>query len=422
MSELDPVGSRAQLRETLDHYLSNEDVNNLCHDLGIDHENLPRDPKSARIRELIRILERSDRLDDLFGWLQRNRPSVQVGDFGNTLARSLRRNFATLNELMHDPRVREVVDRARGQFEVARRHIRLMREYKLAHDLLQRVEMTHDMIYDFVYLSGVPLPSEQVPFRQLQGSKNVLLNLIAELCALVEASSFAASAADWVGELRQSSLDLQHAFDQKDIGLLDDTLSNIAHVFGIQIAAMNNRLIAAVDLLGLSELVSELQRVYEASMALSAPDTRIDDSMARRLEEFHLDLMVVSNKGSQLYFLRNEHDAWQRLDDELRADFALLGERTISRVSARYQRTLSVKLNALIGGHGEEWAKQLLAAASQVEAALTEKNAHDAFERFIDFRRRAFGRFVQVDSQLKTLCGELERAGGPLDAVLEKLR
>ncbi len=73
----DPSRSRATLRKTLVEHFSEEEVRDMCFDLGIDYENLPGAGKNSKVRELISYFERQKRTGDLVAWARQMRPVVQ---------------------------------------------------------------------------------------------------------------------------------------------------------------------------------------------------------------------------------------------------------------------------------------------------------------------------------------------------------
>ena len=67
---------RAKLRQNLAHYFSEDDLCNLCFDLGVDYENFP-DTKSGMARELVAHLERCGRIPELLDICKQRRPNVR---------------------------------------------------------------------------------------------------------------------------------------------------------------------------------------------------------------------------------------------------------------------------------------------------------------------------------------------------------
>jgi hypothetical protein len=67
---------RVRLRRLIEESFSTSELHDLCFDLGIDHENLPGQERSARAREIIRYCERHSRLADLLREVVRLRPHL----------------------------------------------------------------------------------------------------------------------------------------------------------------------------------------------------------------------------------------------------------------------------------------------------------------------------------------------------------
>lgn len=71
----------ASLRRLLNEHFSLAELHNLCHDLGIDFENLPGDTKESKARELVDYCDRRHRLNELLKRCQDLRPNVQWADY-----------------------------------------------------------------------------------------------------------------------------------------------------------------------------------------------------------------------------------------------------------------------------------------------------------------------------------------------------
>lgn len=57
--------NHTELRDFIDRYFDDNELRDLCFDLGIDYQNLSGDNKSAKIRELIMHCERYGRYQEL---------------------------------------------------------------------------------------------------------------------------------------------------------------------------------------------------------------------------------------------------------------------------------------------------------------------------------------------------------------------
>jgi hypothetical protein len=71
---------RTHLRQTLVDYFDESELRTLCFDLGVDYADLSHETKAGTARELIRYLERRDRLPELIAVGQQLRPNVSWGE------------------------------------------------------------------------------------------------------------------------------------------------------------------------------------------------------------------------------------------------------------------------------------------------------------------------------------------------------
>ena len=79
-----------QLRHNLNAYFNKDEMRSLCFDLGIDYENLP-EAKEGIVRELIRIVVRTQQLDTLLELCRELRPHITWPDFSPDVAAALDR-------------------------------------------------------------------------------------------------------------------------------------------------------------------------------------------------------------------------------------------------------------------------------------------------------------------------------------------
>jgi hypothetical protein len=70
----------AALHKEIDDFFSFDEIKTLCFDLGVDHENIPGEIRSAFIRNLIVSLARQKRLQVLLDRVREERPSVAWPD------------------------------------------------------------------------------------------------------------------------------------------------------------------------------------------------------------------------------------------------------------------------------------------------------------------------------------------------------
>jgi len=76
----------AKLRQNLESYFNDEDLRNLCADLGVEYEDLPAEGKAGKARELINYMKRRKCLPDLVKMCRTHRPKVVWEDGPETAA------------------------------------------------------------------------------------------------------------------------------------------------------------------------------------------------------------------------------------------------------------------------------------------------------------------------------------------------
>ena len=73
-----PTAGAAQLRHVLVRRLSDEELRDLCFDLGVRYSDLRGDTRAAKARELVRFLQQRRELERLVDWLSEWRPDVNL--------------------------------------------------------------------------------------------------------------------------------------------------------------------------------------------------------------------------------------------------------------------------------------------------------------------------------------------------------
>lgn len=58
--------------------INSEELSNLSFDVGVDYDALPGDTMESKARELILYMERSGRVDQILGWLNKNHPEIDT--------------------------------------------------------------------------------------------------------------------------------------------------------------------------------------------------------------------------------------------------------------------------------------------------------------------------------------------------------
>ena len=420
----------AAIRELISAAFNDEELAIFCSDhFRAVYENFAAgQTKGQRVQQLLDFAERQGQHDLLlneiaqanpyqFGLFRdkvRVEPGMQLSGFTPGQAATLfTRTFELLREA---PPAREALIGARASLIQARTQIRLLAEYKGVHDLLQQLELSYRVVYDLLFEQDALLPAERVSWRTAASSQMALQAAIGKVCAFVAAVSFAADTAGWAAELQAAQVQLTRAYGQRDVAGCGAAVTTVADVVSGQMSRMNDRLIGALDALGLANLLGVLRR---GKAAMASQSQAADAALAQRLERFAVDLNGLDALAARLKALRDEHDAWQQADNDLRSsEEALLGL-SLDRFRRRWERTLARELQGLCAGIAADWARDLDTAVGRMGDALAPNATTNPMEAFCDCRSAVIQRFNQVDQDLKGLCDLLKEAGGPLDSLLD---
>jgi hypothetical protein len=315
------------------------------------------------------------------------------------------------------PGAQEDLIRAEISIEDSYKRIKEMQEYKEVHDLLQWIEGSHRALHHQLYDESDNLvPPQQLNWSSTRMNRSELQNNILKLSNYVETTSFFKdNAHEWLENLRQASDNLQAAYDNKDQQLLEDAMDTIDEIIGSHTSETNSLLIGKVDGLPLSDLVGELYNLHQAVQAHLGKCTPYE------FKEFTGAIAELGSMSERLTAYREEHNSWQRLDDKLRTEqLLMLPGFNVGRFKRQWKKRLRKKMLALCSPPEAEWAQELNLRIETLDKVLAEDNLSDrkdVVDAFLECRSAATRRFVQVDSDLKNLCGELAKAGDSLKTV-----
>ena len=66
----------AKLRKLITQYFNEDDLKTFCFDLELDYDDLGAIGKSGKVRELVALMKRTERLEQLLVWCAKERPHV----------------------------------------------------------------------------------------------------------------------------------------------------------------------------------------------------------------------------------------------------------------------------------------------------------------------------------------------------------
>jgi len=157
MSEPIPL-SPVELRRILIDYFDEEELRTLCFDLGVDYDSLRGEGKAARARELVALVERTDRMANLEAAVRHERPTLGT-IYSHERAQELQASILTASQ----PDVRDAFVEFTRQIEA------YLNEFNLLHEQLEEWKEVHNVLQD-LQNSFAPCRSYIFALDRLEGS------------------------------------------------------------------------------------------------------------------------------------------------------------------------------------------------------------------------------------------------------------
>ncbi|MEI2746777.1 MAG: hypothetical protein V9G22_15825 [Ottowia sp.] len=160
--------------------------------------------------------------------------------------------------------------------------------------------------------------------------------------------------------------------------------------------------------------------------ALTEGLRRIHDAAEQRqlrgadVDRLNAGVVAVQALRDALAALVEQHDRWQQVDNDLRLA-STDPDQSLEDLALVWPGVKDFLASAC-GVGAEAWAAELAKDADALDGALVSGDAARLRRTFNTCRRRCTHRFFAVDRQLKELCEQVGKIGGPLDAIEEGLR
>lgn len=411
----------SRLHRMMVQFLNVEDLKTLCFDLQYDYELLTSRGKGNQMRELIGIMQKNGRLQDVVSLCKQVMPDepwertadepmnstlTVVLEKGETGA-SVERGLEALSELMELPEARTAVILFRNDFEAVIDQIDILADYKQVHDILHSLEY---QCFNILQQAVRLFPDDELAFDNLVEAEITLQQITTTLIDLNTRSSFATNELVWVQDLERVQTHLQAAMDEEDPKQLRRAIWLVNRIIAIQPSQINTRLNAVARTLRLRALASAMTSIYETLGQLSMDQTK--------LEQFVSGAYALSQLNVNLEKMVEGHDDWQALILELRRiENSMEIDPLELEMSWPDLRPMLVTLyeDAL---EEEEWAISLNDDVERLGEAVAGGNPARMKRFFRRLERRASDRFYRIDIDLRRLCEDLRRVGQPLAGIL----
>jgi hypothetical protein len=426
--------SHRKLRQTLVALFDASEFRLLCHDLGINHDDLggPDTGLSARIDALILHVNRRQRLRVLLTVVREARPAltwdqilldendpeplpaivaprIAQADEGTADTLIASQGFNALLSLLRRPETHETIIRFQSDFQAASDRIDLMNDLKLAHDLFQELENRYFLIEN----DRKRLPADELAWDGLSINEPEVGAKIDDLLALAHQTTFAEEADVWARQLAKVREMMRTAVEESNLDHLNSATRLLYRIINRQPSRLNAQLIVTAKALRLQNLATAVTTIC----------ARIDESdleSSELVNRIRQDSGALAGIDARLQRLAAEHDAWQAIDDELRRVESTL-DGGLEELDEAWL-DLEPMTRDLIGSQTETWATDLLTLLTTLGQAIEEAVIVTARRLFRRFRSQSSRRFRQVDLELLSLCHDLQKVGESLDLVLRTVK
>lgn len=341
-------------------------------------------------------------------------PGERLGDFGPsaTAARTSQvagdtvRQFADV--AADNPGAERVLASFQAEFSSASRAIEALTDYKEMHDELHNFEF--QCLPRLLAAQSLTNDAAQEELERCVFDLEATIN---HLRAVEDRANLSSDKTAWIQALGQALELLQTAQERQSTTEARKACTLLNRVLNTEPSRINDRMCQIAEQLDLGPL----------SRALSYAERRIQESSldAGRLSEVQAGIRSLKVLQTAMHELVGEHDAWQRLETDLRLIEHSLprGLEELELLWPEIERNVKERVKT----HPEAWAAQLSQEVSQVAEALSspEPTGPKVIPRFRTFRRRAGQRFFQVDSNLRDSFGKIANVGEPLLLLLRTI-
>lgn len=286
--------------------------------------------------------------------------------------------------------------------------------YKELHDRLQELEQSYKFLS-----AALPLSEDRdfagASFDEAQEQIELLSRKLGDVIEHLKTDS-RGEFADTLRNLLAAEVQTNEAVQGLDVAKLSRALRATQRELRKSISPSNSRLQMSVQQLRLEKLKDSIVSVQRVAM-----QTGVHASALRQLQSL-LDLLV--QRHTDLHAMSEEHDLWQRVDNDLRQINELL----------RSEKEDSPSLTEEVADQWSAMLEPLRIITSRIadEKQRATLEQHHAglckcieTAKWVDFRRgfRTFyslcaQRFIKVDKGLKELCKKLSGDFQTIDAVL----
>ncbi|MBF8284809.1 MAG: hypothetical protein HW378_3724 [Anaerolineales bacterium] len=303
----------------------------------------------------------------------------------------------------------------RDQFHDVSRQIDQLSNYKAMHDLLHQLEFE---CYKVLVQTTPKFPADRLARREVRQYRIKLERLLADLREAAQRAVDPDFEQQWIADLAGLPGQLDHALEADDRDRLEEAIQQLKMELDVQPARINNELVGAAGALRLPDLAQALAEIR--TKLLEAPG--LDPA---RVQVFQTGVNELARLSAALTALVRDHNGWQDVEVRLRRIEALvLVDAHASQDLRELKRAwpkLKEKSQGLSQSRADGFSEAFQAASAALDAQLATAPPDVLSELFLDYRAYAGELFVQVDVDLRNLCGDLRIIGEKLAETLRML-
>jgi len=407
-------------------HFNKDELRVLCHDIGINAEDLPRNESGVSVwaLELVEYARRHGRIPRLLAKCAELRPAINwpslpnpqpiIGDLTQN-AQQASASIMALYALMQQPHIASLAGAAKSELKHTLNAFISLTDFKDLHDYLHQLQYH---CYNFLTQGEQRYASDSAYQDELPNHIDAFLRVVIGLQAVIERPNpKLAYEKLWVQRLSQTHNLLRTAIEADDVQSdlvvvsLKRCVKDLKSVISRQPATLNAYIVNTARNIPLQNLINELNKIY-ATIHPSSTLVSITIEDENRNNQFATGLATLSQLASQLNTLIALHDDWQRADTELREIERNPLQTLIEEERWQDVWQIVLPLCEVESEGGYQQAKkagQKLDMLLQRSQTLSEIEQNSVKRQFKSFRSAVSNCFYQVDIKLKNMCDILSR-------------
>lgn len=293
-----------------------------------------------------------------------------------------------------DPAAYQSIVVFRDAFHDARKEIEVISDYKRLHDQLHSLQLG---CYEPIITQCKNLPGEKDDLALAAASPAVMTalstittmamflgSIIGGMRDIVNQNRVDAFENQWVAGLESTQQELEASVALENRLKIQTICIGLKSVLDVQPSRINDRLKIAVTALRLPKLIEVMEKVCNELCRINK--IRAED----KVKQFRTSIGSLKEISIDLGKLLQEHDDWQRVDNELRMLETFLETGAVS-IEPLWP-SLSARVTPLYEGNDEPWAISLKKTEQELKEAI--KQPERAQQIFHSYRTRCATHFL----------------------------